>query len=512
VTTALQYTREDGRGKRWPALPAALRPGDQAPRHGSWFARDPAWPIVALLAGWPLWWALGIGPYMPVILAIPMLNRMHRWKVNGSRTLRFPPGAALWVLFLIVQVASIATINLTAPDTVASPVSARVLSWAVRTLSYAAAGVLLLYAGNLTERELPRRRLAWLLGLVGIYTVIGGVAGVVLPSFQFTSPLALLVPQSVQSSASQLGPILHPATAQVQTFIGHAEGRPSAPFSYTNMWGNCLAILLPWLIVVWWAYGTRRQRRAVVAVLAIAFVPAVYSLDRGLWIGLAVALCYVAVRFAARGKLAILGVICFALVLGTVLILATPLQDLITGRFANPVSNTGRASDTLISVRDAESSAVLGYGDSRHAQGSASSITLGKTANCKACGQSVVGGDGQLQLLLVSSGFVGAGLYVAFFGYGIWRYRRDKTPYGMAGVLVLLLGFIFMFVYEAVGAPLAFTMLSYALLWRNETDLQRGARPPKDRARVLFRHAQSGTPALPGHTRMNAGVTSSWRG
>jgi hypothetical protein len=509
VTTALQHTREDGRGKHGPTLPAVPRPGDQAPRHGSWFARDAAWPIVALLAGWPLWWALGFAPYAMVLLAIPMISRMYGWRVNGSRAIRLPPGFSLWVLFMIVQLASVVEIGLTAPDTSASPASSRVISWAARMLSYGAAGVLLLYAGNLTERELPRRRLAWLLGLVGIYTVIGGVAGTVLPALRFSSPLALLVPQSLQVSASQLGPMLHPATAQIQDFVGYAHGRPAAPFSYTNMWGNCLAILLPWLLVVWWAHGTRRQRRAVVAVFVIAFVPAVYSLDRGLWIGLGVALVYVAIRFAAWGKLAILGVLCGALVLGAVVILASPLQDLIAARFANPVSNTGRASDTLISVKDAESSIVLGYGDTRHAQGSASSITLGKTANCRACGQSVVGGDGQMQLLLVSSGFVGAGLYVAFFGYGVWRYRRDTTPYGMAGVLVILLGFVFMFVYEAVGAPLAFTMLSYALLWRNERDrrLVDTATPaPAAQARPQ-RHAITASV-----TRMNAGVTSSWRG
>ena len=63
---------------------------------------------------------------------------------------------------------------------------------------------------------------------------------------------------------------------------------------------------------------------------------------------------------------------------------------------------------------------------------------------------------------------LGAVLYVSFFAYGAWRYRRDPTPYGMAGVLVLLLGMVFMFVYNAVGPPLAFTMLAYALLWRNE--------------------------------------------
>ena len=48
--------------------------------------------------------------------------------------------------------------------------------------TYAGLTVILLYAGNLTEAELPRRRLAWLLGLVGLYATIGGLGGVLAPS------------------------------------------------------------------------------------------------------------------------------------------------------------------------------------------------------------------------------------------------------------------------------------------------------------------------------------------
>src|SRR5262249_5331243 len=72
-------------------------------------------------------------------------------------------------------------------------------------------------------------------------------------------------------------------------------------------------------------------------------------------------------------------------------------------------------------------------------------------------------------LLIFANGFPGAFFYFAFFGYGIWQFRRDRTPYGYAGILVLLLSFVFSTVYLAVGPPLMFMMLSYALLWRNDT-------------------------------------------
>jgi hypothetical protein len=84
-----------------------------------------------------------------------------------------------------------------------------------------------------------------------------------------------------------------------------------------------------------------------------------------------------------------------------------------------------------------------------------------------------VGSTGQLWLLLICSGFVGAVVYVGFFAVGTWHFRRDRTPYGQAGVLILVLSLLYLFTYSALPAPLGFTMLAYALLWRNELDRRR---------------------------------------
>src|SRR5690348_8248875 len=64
VTTTLERRTDQG----------GLVPGRKAPprRRRSWFAREPAWPLIALLVGWPLWWALGLVSYIFVLLAIPM--------------------------------------------------------------------------------------------------------------------------------------------------------------------------------------------------------------------------------------------------------------------------------------------------------------------------------------------------------------------------------------------------------------------------------------------------------
>ena len=461
----------------------------------SWLARHPAWPVTLLLAGIPLWWALGIADYMVILIAIPMAARLYAWSAQDDRRIRVPPGFALWALFLVFALAGVATLSLTAPGTTASPVSNRIVSFAIRVAGYLGVTVILLFAGNLTERELPRKRLAWLLGLVGLYAAFGGLAGVLFPRVRFTSPLAAIVPSRLQNGNQILQAELHPALAQLQSVLSTSHGRPDAPFVYTNSWGNCLAILLPWLLVAWWFQGTRRQRLIAAAGMAIAFVPAIYSLDRGLWLGLLVSIIYLGVRLAALGRTAVLGALIAGLVLAAVLVAATPLQGIISQRLSNGASNDRRGSLAVAAIVDAAASPLIGYGDTRHQQGSVQSVAVGRTASCGACGNGTIGGNGQLWLLLICNGFVGTAFYLGFFAFGCWRYRRDTTPYGLAGVLVLVLSFVFMIAYNATGLPLGFTMLAYAILWRND----RARREENDWGR-----RDGGASRAAGHTRAAA--------
>jgi hypothetical protein len=433
----------------------------------TWRSRHPEWPIAALLALYPLWWALGLADWMLIILAVPLALRLRRWSGTRSRTVQLPDGFAIWLVFLLVMLAGAAMLTLRAPDTVAGSLFNRALSFTNRAANYGAVTVLLLVACNLTERELSRRRLAWLLGLVAIYATVGGLAGMALPHFQFTSPLAYVMPHSLQHS-SLMGSALHPGLSQVQSVLGTAQGRPKAPFDYTNSWGYGLTILLPWLLVAWWAEGTRRQRRLAMLIAVVAIVPIVYSLDRGVWIGVAVSAVYLALRMAAKGRLALLGATCAAIAVVGIAVVATPLGNVITQRLQHGESNSVRTSLSGTAVKASLASPILGYGDTRHLQGSPNSSAIGPTANCQQCGQYPVGSNGQLWLLLVCNGVVGAVLYLGFFAYGLRRFWRDTTPYGLAGGLVLVLTFVYMFTYTAQPVLLGITMLSYALLWRND--------------------------------------------
>lgn len=454
---------------------------------GRRLAAHPAWPITALLAGYPLWWALGSADFMVLLLAMPMLARLIAWRVHGTRRIRLPPGFGLWLLFLVLMLAGVFMLKLNAPQTVASSAFRRFAAYGIRAADYGAVTVVLLYAGNLTEQELSRRRLAWLLGLLAIYTTAGGMGGVLMPHFQFTSPLAMVIPHSLQNS-SLAGSSLHPGFSQVQSLLGGAVGRPKAPFDYTNDWGDALSILLPWLLVAWWLLGSRRQRLVAGAVAAIAVIPIIYSLNRGVWIGLGVSIVYAAVRLAARGKTGPLAAICAGVALMGLALLATPLGSLVSQRLQYGQSDSIRSYLSAVAIKDALASPVLGFGDTRHTQGSPNSIAVGPTPRCPQCGQYPIGSNGQLYLLLICNGVLGAGVYLSFFAYGIWRYWRDRTPFGLAGVLVLLLSFVYMFTYTAPPSVMSFTMLAYALLWRNDHDSRESipATPQvRARARVL---------------------------
>ena len=78
-----------------------------------------------------------------------------------------------------------------------------------------------------------------------------------------------------------------------------------------------------------------------------------------------------------------------------------------------------------------------------------------------------VGGNGQLWQLLYAHGAVGTVAYLGFFGYGLYRFRRDRSAIGLAGSTAIVGTFAAMIWYNALVTPLAFALLAYALLWRN---------------------------------------------
>jgi hypothetical protein len=425
----------------------------------------PAWPVTALLALYPLWWALGLGVLIFPILAAPMLVLLLRRRAAG-RPLRLPPGFAWWALFLAAVVISIAALGADPPGTVVEHATDRLVAVLYRLAMYLSLTVLLLYAGNLDETELPRRRLVKLLGWLFVVTVAGGLLGMVAGRFEFTSPVEWLLPSGVRNKGF-VQSLVHPYAAQIMDLVGGDKPRPAAPWGYTNTWGNNFCLLVGWLAVA--AFSARRMgpRLFAVLVLAVSIVPAVVSLNRGLWIGLGVLILYVAARYVLLGKLWIIAVVGIAAAALAVTVVASPLGDMVSARLDNGKSNGVRSFLISRALDGAADSPVICYGSTRNTIGGRQSITVGESAGCERCGNFTVGGNGQLWQLIYAHGAAGTIGYLGFFGYGLWRFRRDRSAIGIAGSAAIVTSFSAMLWYNSLATPLAFMVLAYALLWRN---------------------------------------------
>ncbi|MDG4816119.1 O-antigen ligase family protein [Micromonospora sp. WMMD956] len=477
-----------GRHPAGPSQHPAQHPPEAPTRR--WSLRLPvAWPVTALFVLYPAWWALGLPSFIFAILAIPMAFQLYR---RGN--VKVPPGFGIWLILLAWVVLSGLMLGITAPNTLPPSGSGRYIGWGIRVMNYTALTVTMLYVLNLSERELPRGRLVKLFGFMAVVTVIGGYVGALFPQLKFVAPLNYILPAAIAKEPF-VNRLMHVEVAQVQEVLaGEASSpRPAAPFEYTNTWGENMAILLIWFIVGWVVLGRGPRRLTGYLVVVAAVFPIVYSLNRGLWIGLVVGAVYVAVRLALRGRVVVLVGLALASGLMGVAVLASPLGDLLNERMANGHSDDIRATLSSGAVEAANHSPVLGYGGNRALIGSNRSIAIGKSAECKQCGNRELGSNGQVWNLLTGQGWVGAFCYSAFFLWCLWRFRHDNTPIGIAGSLVLILMLFFQFLYGSLNTTLAYGLISVALLARNDLHLREARRA----ARLAAVEAAS-APAAPG--------------
>lgn len=276
-----------------------------------------------------------------------------------------------------------------------------------------------------------------------------------------------MLPGSLRHNAYVLS-MVHPALSQVQDVLGFAAPRPKAPFEFTNSWGNNLSMSGLWFVCLIATGKTHRRWVVLGAGLAIALVPAIWSLNRGMWIGVGLSVGYLAVRLALQRRTGLLAGMVSVLLLALLLIPLTPLGGVVTGRLNNPRSNDIRSSLSDLTIDMVNESPVLGFGSTRTMLGSPESLAVGRSPACPQCGNWVIGSNGQLWQLLISTGYPGTALYLLFFAYGIWRFRHDGSPIGIAGSLSLWLAGFYALFYNAVPSPLAFYLIGYAMLWRNE--------------------------------------------
>lgn len=360
----------------------------------------PGWPVLALLWGFPAWWALGLLPFVPIIFGLIMGALL----ISGHRSVRLVPGVLPLVLFAAWVI----------PCAVALDTALRGVGYLMRAGTLFAAAVALVYVVN-ARRSLTVGGLLGGLCVIWSTVIAGGYLGMVLPYGHLTTPVGLLMPEGLLQN-----PLVHdlvfPPFAQVQTPWGAPEPfiRPSAPFPYSNGWGSGISLLTPVAIAT--AIRSRRTglRFAILLGLVASVVPAAATLNRGMLLILIVSVSYVGLTLAMRGRLiSLLGVIVGIAVVVVALVQLGVIEGIL-GRQSYSDTTSGRASIYLATFAAALRSPILGFGAPRPNEDIG--IDLGT--------------QGAVWMFLFSYGFVGVGLFLAFLVGVMVRTRvltRDLT-------------------------------------------------------------------------------------
>jgi hypothetical protein len=396
-------------------------------------------------------------------LALVMVDQLLR-----KRRLVLPGGFTLWLLFLAWVALGVFVLFAEAPGAVPGGGSSRYLVFGYRLAWYLTATVYLLWVTNLRESELPSKWVYQLLGFMFVVTTFGGLLGVLAPNLEWTSPFEMLMPRGLRGN-SLIQSIAHPETADIQTVLGRAEPRPKAPFPFANTWGSCLSLYLPFFLVAWFRDGKRWQRYVAPLVLLVAAIPIVYSLNRGLWLSLALGVVVVVLLQVRRGRATPIIATAVVLVVASVLFLLSPLGTIFQERLDNQHSNDRRGellSRTLSSTL--EGSPVVGFGSTRDVQGSFASISGAATADCEACGVPPLGTQGHLWGAIFTQGYAGALLFVAFFALALSRCWRCRTTAETLCTFVLAFFGLQLLVYDTLGMPLLAVMTAIGLVAREQ--------------------------------------------
>ena len=416
--------------------PSARSVLGQAPRRAvtilpSW------WPLALLTLGFPVFWVLGIAaaawPLVSLLLVPGLLRNEH---------LRVPRGFGLWALFILWV--TVSATQLGAVD--------RVFSFGYRYSVYFAATVLFLYVYNQPEDRLPTTRVISL--LVGLWSAVAflGLVGAVAPRLEFPSVAELLLPKRAFSNPLVYS-LAHPRFAQVSRLFGQEIGRPHALFPYTNGWGSTFGILFT-VTVAWLAgrWSSKMSRLIVVTLIGLSLFSVIASLNRGLWLSLALGLVYTSARFAGQRRPAPLFLAGIPIVLVAVILSVTPLGTLFTERAEEGHSDEGRSSLYVQSIELGMERPILGWGSPQQRTDKDEGPNVGT--------------HGHMWLILVSQGFVGIVLYLSWWTSVILRTWRQRTTTGIWLHATMLVVVMQAFVYEHTPIQLPIAMIVAALLLR----------------------------------------------
>ncbi len=367
--------------------------------------------FAAIIAGYPVAWALGFGPLIFPAVAVLMIV----WLIR-HRPVPAPAGSVGFALFLVLVAASVIQVDSTS----------RLALWGLRASWYVAALISFVYLARQTSSK-SRLRITRAMILLWVATILGGYLALLLPDLTWPTPLSIALPRSIASD-DFVRDLIVPRTSEIQTFWnGVRLNRPAAPYPYTNAWGSSVALLTPFVLAALQDRRIGLPRRVVVAMLILGMVPFYVALNRGAWLTLAVGIAYGGLRsaFVNRRPLPLLIVTVVAAVGLTVTVntgvLDTAVRQLET-RAAD--SNETRAGIYLETIERSAESPMIGFGTPRPNPSNPTGPPLGT--------------HGQVWAIMFAHGYLALALYLAFFVYGFIRSAGTGVVGHWAKVSVLI--------------------------------------------------------------------------
>jgi polysaccharide biosynthesis protein PslJ len=396
----------------------------------------PSWPLALVFAGYPIWWALGIGDMALALVAIVMAHQLLRRRVRPI----VPPGFGVWLLFLAWVAFSVVRLDS----------GGRLLGFGYRGLIYLAATVAFIYVYS-DRRTFSLERVAGLLtGFWGV-VVVGGYLGLIWPLFTLRTPLSYLLPEGLL--ANEL--VGEMAVRRLTEFNPDAWivlfPRPSAPFLYTNGWGNAYSLLTP-VVIAYAVQRSGRQRLMLIAAVVASLVPALLSLNRGMFIGLGVAGLYITIRSVASGHTRALLGVAVASLIAAIAFAVLPVQDRLSLRLDSSGTNEARSSIYQETVERSLESPILGHGAPRPSEGSS---------------LPPAGTHGHFWMVMFSHGIPAAVLFLAWLVVAFvhtWAHRASWIGLTMHTAILVIMVQIFYYGFVTMGLVVLMTMIAAAWL------------------------------------------------
>lgn len=394
----------------------------------------PAWPFALPFVGYGPAWLLGLGDMIWPIAAGLMLALLVR-----TRDVRVPPWFGLWLLFLTWVFASMVAVD----------TPGRLIGAAYRGSLYVAATVIAVYAYNAIRAVSVR----YVCGVMVIFLAAMAVFGYLALAFPLVSirtPLGVVLPQSIQGNELVRDMVERQLTQFNPESWEQTSPRPSAPFLYTNTWGNVFSLVFP--LVVLYAWRERRSARGAMAfaVSAASIIPAFLTLNRGMFVGLGVVALFLVVRGAAAGRWGTAAVLFIGSVALGVLTVLSPVGRLLSERLASGSSTEDRGSLYGATLVEALRAPVFGYGAPRPA----AEPWL-----------PALGTQGQLWTVLFSHGVLALCLFLLWFTVALmagWR-RSDHVTGVLTGVVAAT---VVETVFYGMMTGLNISLLASTLLFR----------------------------------------------